>query len=105
MQTFVEAKDFTIQVPCFNVTSDDFEPPAATVTAAPSNGGAEASDGQDGLSGGAKAGIAVGTVVGSLAVVGIIAFVVLRRRKSGPGEFEMAPRTKAADEADSARSR
>ena len=107
-QTFVEAKDFNIQFPCFNVTSDEFEPPAPTTTANPSNGGGVTTSGPnggDGLSGGAKAGIAVGTVIGSLAIVGIIAFVVLRRRRSGSSEFEMSPRTKAADEADSARSR
>jgi hypothetical protein len=85
-QTLVEAADFTAQVPCFNVTSADFDSGdatatktvgAATLTATP--GGS--SSGPGGLSKGAIAGIAVGTIIGSLAVVGAFAFVLLKRRR------------------------
>ncbi|KAJ9133032.1 Gpi anchored protein [Pleurostoma richardsiae] len=102
--TFVEASDFDIQVPCFNVTADDFSLPASTSSAATSAAtpaatsaatGAAASateaatsskSSSDGLSGGAKAGIAVGVVVASLLIVAAIAFVVFRRRKSHKAE-------------------
>ncbi|KAI1470178.1 uncharacterized protein F4812DRAFT_457570 [Daldinia caldariorum] len=90
--TFVEAKDMTIQPPCFNVTATGFESgdssststPAASATNAVSDSNVAPSSGSagDGLSGGAKAGIAVGVIVASLAIVGAIAFVLLRRRKT-----------------------
>ncbi|KAI0851536.1 hypothetical protein F5Y00DRAFT_230041 [Daldinia vernicosa] len=90
--TFVEPKDMKIQPPCFNVTVADFESgdssststPAPSATNAASDANAAPSSGSsgDGLSGGAKAGIAVGVIVASLAIVGIIAFVLLRRRKT-----------------------
>ncbi|KAI1808389.1 hypothetical protein F4811DRAFT_295507 [Daldinia bambusicola] len=90
--TFVEAADMTIQPPCFNVTATDFESgdspspstPAASTTNAVSDSNVAPSSGSagDGLSSGAKAGIAVGVIVASLAVVGVIAFVLLRRRRT-----------------------
>lgn len=108
-KTFVEASDFDIQVPCFNVTSSDFDLPddsgsssdtedgddnesstdksESSPTAAPSGND---SDFGSGLSKGAKAGIAVGVIVASLAIVGAIAFVVLRRRRAVPGDHESA---------------
>lgn len=111
--TFVEATSFDIQVPCFNVTSSDFNLPesssTASATAVPSaTGGAattestSASDSSSsssndfgsGLSSGAKAGVAVGVIVASLAIVGGIAFVVLRRRRtpSAAGQEEAGAR-------------
>ncbi|EMR71354.1 gpi anchored protein [Eutypa lata UCREL1] len=111
--TFVEATSFDIQVPCFNVTSSDFNLPesssTASATAVPSaTGGAattestSASDSSSsssndfgsGLSSGAKAGVAVGVIVVSLAIVGGIAFVVLRRRRtpSAAGQEEAGAR-------------
>lgn len=51
---------------------------AATVT--PTSASSSGSGG--GLSKGAIAGIAVGTIVGSLAVVGAFAFMLLKRRRS-----------------------
>ncbi|KAL1880057.1 hypothetical protein Daus18300_001420 [Diaporthe australafricana] len=89
--TLVEAADFTAQVPCFNVTSADFDSgdatateTVATATVTPTSAAAASSDGSGsgGLSKGAVAGIAVGTIVGSLAVVGAFAFMLLRRRRS-----------------------
>ncbi|KAI1249435.1 hypothetical protein MGN70_009048 [Eutypa lata] len=112
-KTFVEATSFDIQVPCFNVTSSDFNLPesssTASATAVPSaTGGAattestSASDSSSsssndfgsGLSSGAKAGVAVGVIVASLAIVGGIAFVVLRRRRtpSAAGQEEAGAR-------------
>ncbi|KAI1661528.1 hypothetical protein F4813DRAFT_386058 [Daldinia decipiens] len=90
--TFVEPKDMEIQPPCFNVTSTDFESgdssststpaPSATNAVSDANLAPSSSSSGDGLSGGAKAGIAVGVIVASLAIVGVIAFVLLRRRKT-----------------------
>ncbi|KAL7629232.1 hypothetical protein AAE478_000752 [Parahypoxylon ruwenzoriense] len=107
--TFVETKDFSIQVPCFNITASDFNAPgsSSTSTPAPSATGANAeastapnpstsSSSGDGLSGGAKAGIAVGVIVASLAIVAGIAFVVLRRRKSRPIDHEASAAAAAA---------
>lgn len=51
-----------------------------TATASSSSSG-----GSGGLTKGAIAGIAVGTIVGSLAVVGVVAFMLLKKRKSGAG--------------------
>ncbi|KAI2784567.1 hypothetical protein F4815DRAFT_127684 [Daldinia loculata] len=90
--TFVEPKDMKIQPPCFNVTATDFESgdssststpaPSATNAASDANTAPSSGSSGDGLSGGAKAGIAVGVIVASLAIVGVIAFVLLRRRKT-----------------------
>lgn len=86
-QTLVEAADFSAQVPCFNVTSADFDSGDATATetvaaatVTPTSTGS--SSGSSGLSKGAIAGIAVGTIIGSLAVVGAFAFMLLKRRRS-----------------------
>lgn len=90
-QTLVEAADFTAQVPCFNVTSADFDSGDATATetvaeatVTPTSAASSSSSGgsSGGLSKGAIAGIAVGTIVGSLAVVSAFAFMLLRRRRS-----------------------
>ncbi|KAI8960127.1 hypothetical protein F5Y11DRAFT_349797 [Daldinia sp. FL1419] len=93
--TFVEPKDMKIQPPCFNVTTGEFDSgsPTSTSTPAPSTTNAASDENEapsnpgsgssgDGLSAGAKAGIAVGVIVASLAIVGVIAFVLLRRRKT-----------------------
>ncbi|KAF2259200.1 hypothetical protein CC78DRAFT_572021 [Lojkania enalia] len=96
--TFVEAKDFTIQVPCFNVTSDDFNEPTPSSNPAASTSGAPrssiiaptesatssqaASSSGGGLSTGAKAGIAVGSIIGAIALISAIAFFVWRRGKA-----------------------
>ena len=92
LQTFVETTDFDLQVPCFNVTSDDFAAPtpSSAATALPSDVGPSAStspsdeqsSGDSGLSGGTKAGIAVGAVIGGLALFGAIGFFLWRRRQS-----------------------
>ncbi|KAI1146432.1 hypothetical protein F4825DRAFT_195393 [Nemania diffusa] len=83
--TFVEAADFTIQVPCFNVTASDFDSGDSSTTTAsqPDNTSAtddSSSGSSNGLSKGATAGIAVGVVVASLLVIGAVAFFVFRRR-------------------------
>ncbi|KAH8780986.1 hypothetical protein F5883DRAFT_483778 [Diaporthe sp. PMI_573] len=86
--TLVEAADFSAQVPCFNVTSADFDSGDATATETVAaatvtpTAAASSSSGSGGLSKGAIAGIAVGTIVGSLAVVGAFAFMLLKRRRS-----------------------
>ncbi|CAN8098348.1 unnamed protein product [Discula destructiva] len=85
--TFVEAADFSVQVPCFNVTAVDFDSGDATATAtaittATATAAASSSSGSNSLSKGAIAGIAVGTIVGSLAIVGAFAFILLKKRRS-----------------------
>lgn len=84
----MENTDFTLSVPCFNVTSSDFVSggdtttvvPSATSTASSSDSDSSSSSG-DGLSTGVKAGIAVGVIVASLAIVGVAAFAFLRGKK------------------------
>jgi hypothetical protein len=98
-QTFVETKDFTIQVPCFNVTSEDFNAPTPSSSVSPSNTGltgppSEQSSGvSSGLSTGAKAGIAVGAVIAGLALLGAIGFLFWRRGRNaglkGKDEYEL----------------
>ncbi|KAI8948052.1 hypothetical protein F4801DRAFT_558484 [Xylaria longipes] len=92
--TFVETADFTAQVPCFNVTTSDFNPPESSSTAtadSPDNTGAADTSGSGssgGLTTGATAGIAVGVVVASLLIIGVVAFVVFRRRGKQPTDRE-----------------
>lgn len=96
-QTFVEAKDFTLSAPCFNVTTSDFRLPGPSGTAQPktpsgedgagSSPGTSSSSGS-GLTSGEKAGIAVGTVLGSFGVVGILAFMLLRKKRAQPVDVE-----------------
>jgi hypothetical protein len=74
-------------VPCFNVTSDDFDAPTASSTPSASATGTTSDSSIDpvygissgGLSTGAKAGIAVGSIIGGLAILGGIAFLLYRR--------------------------
>ncbi|KAJ5253887.1 hypothetical protein N7524_011067 [Penicillium chrysogenum] len=70
--TYIAASKFTYQVPCFNVTSDEFTE-VTTTTAAGSTATAKSDTAKDsgtttekssGLSGGAIAGIVVGSVAG-----------------------------------------
>ncbi|KAF2749822.1 hypothetical protein M011DRAFT_492844 [Sporormia fimetaria CBS 119925] len=87
--TFVEAKDFHLQVPCFNVTSDDFNAPIPTPKAGYKDSNAstppDSSDSSSGgLSGGAKAGIAIGAVVaGLLVIVGVALFLYRKGKLAG----------------------
>ncbi|TGJ88490.1 hypothetical protein E0Z10_g374 [Xylaria hypoxylon] len=108
--TFVEAADFSTQVPCFNVTSSDFNLPESSSTATadtPDNTGAasDSSSNSNGkLTSGTIAGIAVGVVVASLLVIGVVAFVVFRRRNNQTPDHEYQPSgTKAMAEAASDR--
>ncbi|KAI0415243.1 hypothetical protein F5X98DRAFT_229930 [Xylaria grammica] len=94
--TFVEAADFSVQVPCFNVTSSDFNLPESSSTPSadtPEDTGAasSSSNSDGGLTTGAIAGIAVGVVVASLLVIGAVAFVVFRRRNSQAPDNENRP--------------
>ncbi|KAI0451232.1 hypothetical protein F5B21DRAFT_387835 [Xylaria acuta] len=100
--TFVEAAEFTAQVPCFNVTTSDFNLPESSSTATadqPDNtGGADnaapdtsSSSSSGGLTAGATAGIAVGVVVASLLVIGVVAFFVFRRRGKQTRDHENQP--------------
>ncbi|KAK7937411.1 uncharacterized protein PG986_014279 [Apiospora aurea] len=99
--TFVEAKDFTLSVPCFNVTASDFSLGGPSGTPQPKTpideGGVSTpasalhSTG-GGLTTGEKAGIAVGTIVGSFAVVGILAFMLLRKKRNQPADAESPTR-------------
>ncbi|KAF2854697.1 hypothetical protein T440DRAFT_416174, partial [Plenodomus tracheiphilus IPT5] len=102
--TFVEPQNFNLQAPCFNVTSDDFAAPtpsSTSSTAAPTNAGLSATDSpiagpsssDDGLSTGAKAGIAVGAVIGGLALIGALGFYLWRRGRNaglqGKDQYEL----------------
>ncbi|KAL5402935.1 hypothetical protein PMIN06_010179 [Paraphaeosphaeria minitans] len=92
--TFVSASNFKTAVPCFNVTSDDFEAPSPSntsspssssstspsSTSSPSSSGSQSSGGS--LPAGAKAGIAVGSIIGGLALIGLVALLMLRRGKA-----------------------
>ncbi|KAI0551717.1 hypothetical protein F4679DRAFT_122675 [Xylaria curta] len=80
--TFVEAADFTAQVPCFNITADDFNSPEPSSPAANDTGDADNSNPSPSgkLSTGATAGIAVGVILTSLLIIGVAAFAILRKR-------------------------
>jgi len=90
---FVEAVSFTTQVPCFNVTADEFVPASTSSSSVPTSiaaGQATASPTGDrkdaasgGLSGGAKAGIVVGSIFGAALVLAAVFFAI--RRKGGSG--------------------
>lgn len=82
--TYIAASKFTYQVPCFNVTSDEFTDVTATTTAtagATATGASGATKNTDttsekssGLSGGAIAGIVVGSVAGLAIGVALLFF-------------------------------
>ncbi|KAL8377127.1 hypothetical protein RB595_008005 [Gaeumannomyces hyphopodioides] len=74
---FVDTAAFKSNIPCFNVTSEEFVTPQGSSPSPSTTENASAG----GLSTGAIAGIAVGTIVGSLAVVGLIAFLVFKKRR------------------------
>jgi predicted phage tail protein len=90
---FVEAVSFTTQVPCFNVTADEFVPASTSSSSVPTSiaagqATASATGGRKdvangGLSGGAKAGIVVGCIFGAALVFASIFFAI--RRKGGSG--------------------
>ncbi|KAF1846056.1 uncharacterized protein K460DRAFT_366896 [Cucurbitaria berberidis CBS 394.84] len=110
--TFVETKNFKLQVPCFNVTSKDFEPPETSGTPATPSGGANlsgsqtpsASSGSSGLSKGAKAGIAVGVIVAGLAIFGAIGFFLWRRGRNaglqGKDQYELRAKNLSSPDGD-----
>ncbi|EEP75980.1 conserved hypothetical protein [Uncinocarpus reesii 1704] len=80
---FVAASKFTKQIPCFNVTSDDFVAPSPSSTSSStpsketSNSDSVSSKGSNGLSGGGIAGVVVGIVAG-LALIGLGFFLARR---------------------------
>ena len=97
-QTFVEAAAFTLQIPCFNVTSTEFEvaTPSSTVqTTTPSSDSSPvesttapvAKSASGGLSAGAKAGISIAAIVAAL-MAGAAVFFVVRRRRSSKKDTE-----------------
>jgi hypothetical protein len=92
-QTFVETNDFSVRVPCFNVTSNDFNTPTPDASAsgsAPFQTSSSANQsafsnqppGGGGISTSVKAGIAVGAVLGGLAILGAVGFFVWRKGKN-----------------------
>lgn len=101
-QTFVESATFdATDVMCFNVGESEFipagstgtssTPPASTGTVAspePTVATEEKSSG--GLSTAAKAGIAVGAIVGTALIAGVT-FFALRRKRSTPKDAEAQP--------------
>ncbi|KAF1950748.1 hypothetical protein CC80DRAFT_226008 [Byssothecium circinans] len=112
--TFVETKNFNKQVPCFNVTSDEFDAPTPTASsgaAATSASSFQSSSpsGGGGLSGGAKAGIAVGSIIGGLALIGAIGFFLWRRGKAtglkGKDSYELRAKNLSGEEGASTTSR
>lgn len=109
-QTFVAPQDFTIQVPCFNVTSDNFNAPTPSTSsqplATPSQAAAQ-NDSSGGLSGGTKAGIAVGSIIAGLAIFGAIGFFLWRRGRDtglkGKDNYELRAKDLRTSEGDSER--
>ncbi|GME45643.1 hypothetical protein GTA08_BOTSDO09368 [Neofusicoccum parvum] len=89
--TFVEATAFTAQVPCFNVTASDFNSGDSSSTSSASTSTASAtgatsdsssSSSSSGLSTSDKAGIAIGSVLGGLSLVGAGVFFWLYRKRA-----------------------
>lgn len=81
-QYFVETTDFDLQVPCFNVTAESFDSTVTSTVAVATATSVSSSGGSSSLSKGAIAGIAVGTIVGSLSIVGAAAYMLLKKRKN-----------------------
>ncbi|KAK7512471.1 uncharacterized protein IWZ02DRAFT_87093 [Phyllosticta citriasiana] len=79
--TFVEASAFTQQVPCFNVTASTFGSPSSSSTSSATSSASASAASKSSLSGGDKAGIAVGSIVGGLAIIGAGLFWLLRKRR------------------------
>lgn len=94
-QTFVEAANFDIQTPCFNVTSEEFELPSSDTS---SKSDKSDNNSSSGLSKGAIAGIAVGVAVGSLSIVGLVAWLLLKKRKESQRDAEADYPVKQVDE-------
>lgn len=92
--SYVPTREFNMQVPCFNVSSDDFEAPeeddpissATAPSAADSTADSSetepttSSSDSSSLSGGAIAGIVIG-VIGGLAIIGAFFFLWGRRKQ------------------------
>ncbi|EKD19466.1 uncharacterized protein L3040_002658 [Drepanopeziza brunnea f. sp. 'multigermtubi'] len=100
--TFVEAATFSLEVPCFNVTEDEFMPvdpasPTTPATTTPVDTLVSADkddnddDDDDGLSTGAKAGIAVGAIAGALLLAAAAFFLIRRKRSAAAKETEALP--------------
>lgn len=81
-QYFVEAADFDVQVPCFNVTAADFDSTVTATASSVTTTATAASNSSNGLSKGDIAGIAVGTILGSLSIVAAAAYVMFKKRKT-----------------------
>ncbi|PSR79721.1 hypothetical protein BD289DRAFT_442046 [Coniella lustricola] len=82
---FVEDSDFSTSIPCFNVTAESFGSTVTTTAsvATVTSTSLSKSSNSSGLSKGAISGIAVGTIIGSLAIVGAVAFTLLKKRRDG----------------------
>ncbi|EGX50890.1 hypothetical protein TWF173_011091 [Orbilia oligospora] len=99
--TLVGATAFADTIPCFNVTASEFEAPQSTETVIQAAPEQPASD--NGLSTGAKAGIAVGSILGASAIIGVAVFFAFRKR-SKPADSESTPymsQTKGAQSVES----
>ncbi|KAL2067589.1 hypothetical protein VTL71DRAFT_2014 [Oculimacula yallundae] len=101
--TFVDSATFDAKnVMCFNVGESEFIPAGTKPAAAspnPASSGTAASSAptvaaeeksNNGMSAGAKAGIAVGAIVGAALIAGL-AFFALRRKRSTPKDAEAQP--------------
>ncbi|EWC43941.1 hypothetical protein DRE_01293 [Drechslerella stenobrocha 248] len=87
--TLVGVNAFSATIPCFNVTSSEFEAPQSTKTVVQSAQPA-ASSADNGLTSGQKAGIAVGAIVGASLIIGIAVFFTFRKRSQSV-DAEAAP--------------
>ncbi|KAM0430102.1 hypothetical protein ACHAPT_006108 [Fusarium lateritium] len=101
--TFVSEADFTFEIPCFNATEpgEDDKEAGTTASSSPTathrstKGTSEASDGDDdekisggskGFSGGAIAGIVVGSVAGAVIIAGAALFLWRRNQQQQRNE-------------------
>ncbi|KAK6535902.1 hypothetical protein TWF281_000153 [Arthrobotrys megalospora] len=88
--TLVGTTAFTDTIPCFNVTASEFEPPQSTETVIQPAPEQNTASSDNGLSTGAKAGIAVGAILGASAIIGVAVFFAFRKRSQTP-DNESAP--------------
>ncbi len=84
----MENADFTASVNCMNETVSETSPngvqTSSASTTSTTSSSSSSSSSSSGLSKGAKAGIAVGCIAGCAALIGVLFFALMRRKRSSP---------------------